>query len=40
MAKKVSSTIKKVENFVNKHSISSLIGVILAVFIGFYLTNK
>ena len=39
MAKKVSSTIKKVENFVNKHSISSLIGIILAVFIGGYLLN-
>ena len=36
MAKKV---LKNVENFVNKHSISSLIGIILAVFIGGYLLN-
>ena len=41
MAKKVSSigVVKKVENFVNQHTISSLIGIILAVFIGGYLLN-
>ena len=39
MVKKVSNTIKNVENFVNKHSIASLIGIILAVFIGGYLLN-
>ena len=39
MAKKISSTVKNVENFVNKHTIASLIGIILAVFIGGYLLN-
>ena len=36
MAKKV---LINVENFVNKHTIASLIGIILAVFIGGYLIN-
>ena len=39
MGKKASSAIKNVENFLNEHSISSLIGIILAVFIGGYLIN-
>jgi len=39
MAKKVSSAVKNVENFINKHTIASLIGIILAVFIGGYLLN-
>ena len=39
MGKKASSAIKNVEIFLNEHSISSLIGIILAVFIGGYLIN-
>tara|TARA_B100000963_G_scaffold357112_1_gene378595 strand:- start:1474 stop:1908 length:435 start_codon:yes stop_codon:yes gene_type:complete len=39
MSKKLSRTIKTAESFINKHSISSLIAVILAVFIGGYLIN-
>lgn len=39
MVKKLSNSIKNVENFINSHTIASLIGIILAVFIGGYLVN-